>query len=52
MTAPIAIPQTVHADSLNAASAATIALYEIARQRAIQTESESSSAGARRSNQP
>ena len=41
-----------HADSLNAASAATVALYEIARQRAIQTESASSSAGGRRSNQP
>ena len=39
------IPQTAHADSLNAASAATMALYEIARQRAIHTESVSSSAG-------
>ncbi len=41
----VAIPQTAHADSLNAASAATIALYEIARQRAIHTESVSSPAG-------
>ena len=48
----VSIPQTPHADSLNAASAATVALYEIARQRAIQTESASSSAGARKSNQP
>ena len=39
----VSIPQTAHADSLNAASAATVALYEIARQRAIQTESASSS---------
>ncbi len=40
------------ADSLNAASAATVALYEIARQRATQTESLSSSDGVRPSNQP
>jgi RNA methyltransferase, TrmH family len=41
----VSIPQTVNADSLNAASAATIALYEIARQRATHTESVSSSSG-------
>jgi TrmH family RNA methyltransferase len=50
--AAMRIPQTSSADSLNAASAATVALYEIARQRAIQTESLSSSDGARPSNQP
>lgn len=48
----VSIPQTAYADSLNAASAATVALYEISRQRAIQTESASSSAGGRKSNQP
>ena len=38
----ISIPQSSATDSLNAASAATIALYEIARQRAMKTESLSS----------
>lgn len=47
-----AIPQTAGAESLNAAAAATIALYEASRQRAIQTESVSPAAGGRRSNQP
>ena len=47
-----AIPQSAEAESLNAAAAATVALYECSRQRAIQTESAESAASGRRSNQP
>ena len=51
-----AIPQAAAAESLNAAAAATVALYEAVRQRsgltATSTESGSPSAGARSSNQP
>lgn len=48
----LAIPQGPQIESLNAAAAATIALYEAARQRASQTESVSPSAQGRLSNQP
>jgi RNA methyltransferase, TrmH family len=48
----LTIPQAAGAESLNAAAAATVALYETVRRRATQTESASSAAGGRRSNQP
>jgi TrmH family RNA methyltransferase len=47
-----AVPQVRGAESLNAAQAATAALYEAARQRAIHTESVAPGASGRRSNQP
>jgi RNA methyltransferase, TrmH family len=52
----LSVPQAAGAESLNAAAAATIALYEAVRQRAAararNTESASPAAGGRRSNQP
>jgi TrmH family RNA methyltransferase len=47
-----AIPQAAGAESLNAAQAAGLALYEAVRQRATQTESVEPGSSGRRSNQP